>query len=250
MGLSCQLRTASQGFLRRIAADACDRAAEPRPVSSSHDSMRGSPSPRRGGHVSGLRRRFPCLADISSSETARVRRRRSNEYKRVTRDRLAATIDAMPMWRCPHCGTPQAETARCWVCRRSSTTCSTCRHFRRSVAAQIGYCGLDRRRLPLAGTELRGCWEAGIARPLDAPGAVPVEPGSFAAEEPEAPSPALRLRGFVPVELVRHRATRAARRATRASAAAEARPTPAEAPETPPAPTWSDRVTLFADADL
>ena len=33
------------------------------------------------------------------------------------------------MWRCPHCGAPQAETARCWVCRRSSTTCSTCRHF-------------------------------------------------------------------------------------------------------------------------
>ena len=42
---------------------------------------------------------------------------------------------AMPMWRCPHCGTPQAETARCWVCRRSSTSCGTCRHYRRSVAA-------------------------------------------------------------------------------------------------------------------
>ena len=66
----------------------------------------------------------------------------------------------MPMWRCPHCGTPQAETARCWVCRRSSTACGTCRNFRRSVAAQLGYCGLDRGRQPLAGDEIRSCWEA------------------------------------------------------------------------------------------
>ena len=66
----------------------------------------------------------------------------------------------MPMWRCPHCGTPQAETARCWVCHRSSTACGTCRHFRRSVAAQLGYCGLDRTRQPLTGAEIRGCWEA------------------------------------------------------------------------------------------
>jgi hypothetical protein len=66
----------------------------------------------------------------------------------------------MPMWRCPHCGTPQAETARCWVCKRSSTACATCRHFRRSVAGQLGYCGLDRQRRPLDGDEIRGCWEA------------------------------------------------------------------------------------------
>ena len=66
----------------------------------------------------------------------------------------------MPMWRCPHCGTPQAETARCWVCRRSSTSCGTCRNYRRSVAGQLGYCGLDRRRQPLTGDEIRGCWEA------------------------------------------------------------------------------------------
>lgn len=69
----------------------------------------------------------------------------------------------MPMWRCPHCGTPQAETARCWVCRRSSTACGTCRHFRRSVAANLGYCGLDRTRAPLEGGEIRSCWEAGDA---------------------------------------------------------------------------------------
>ncbi len=66
----------------------------------------------------------------------------------------------MPMWRCPHCGTPQAETARCWVCHRSSTACATCQNFRRSVAAQLGYCGLDRERRPLRGDEIRACWEA------------------------------------------------------------------------------------------
>src|SRR5690349_25133766 len=69
----------------------------------------------------------------------------------------------MPMWRCPHCGTPQAETARCWVCRRSSTSCGTCRHYRRSVAGQLGYCGLDRGRQPLTGEEIRGCWEGRAA---------------------------------------------------------------------------------------
>ncbi|HEX7223749.1 MAG TPA: hypothetical protein VF231_10885 [Candidatus Limnocylindrales bacterium] len=65
----------------------------------------------------------------------------------------------MPMWRCPHCGTPQPVTARCWVCRRSSTSCGTCRHFRLSVAANVGYCGLDRGRQPLRGDEIRGCWD-------------------------------------------------------------------------------------------
>jgi hypothetical protein len=68
--------------------------------------------------------------------------------------------DAMPTWRCPHCGTPQAESSRCWVCQRSSTSCGTCRHFRHSIAAQIGFCGLDRQRRALRGDEIRGCWEA------------------------------------------------------------------------------------------
>ena len=66
----------------------------------------------------------------------------------------------MTLWRCPHCATPQPETSRCWVCKRSSTSCGTCRNFRRSVALQFGYCGLDRRRLPLIGDEIRPCWEA------------------------------------------------------------------------------------------
>ena len=118
------------------------------------------------------------------------------------------------------------------------------------MAAQLGYCGLDRRRLPLAGTELRGCWEAGPARVFDAPGDASLEPNLDVEMEP--PSPALRLRDFVPVELARHRAARADR---------PKRP-PADGPQlesdvvadagsaTQSTPTWSDRVTLFADAEL
>ena len=99
-----------------------------------------------------------------------ARRTRPSSRSRSRRGRVPSTSRqparsrsyhrAMPMWRCPHCGTPQAETARCWVCRRSSTACGTCRNFRRSVAARLGYCGLDRSRQPLAGDEIRSCWEA------------------------------------------------------------------------------------------
>ena len=79
----------------------------------------------------------------------------------------------MPTWRCPHCSTPQPLASRCWVCHRSSTSCGTCRHFRGSVAARVGFCGLDRRRLPLVGDEVRACWEDGaVALPPD-----PVTPG-------------------------------------------------------------------------
>src|SRR5215213_5659242 len=97
----------------------------------------------------------------------------------------------MPMWRCPHCGTPQAETSRCWVCRRSSTTCSTCRHFRQSLTPSLGYCGLDRRRLPLTGAELRGCWAPAAMLPQ-------ARPAAGASDLPS--DPALRLRAFVPLE--------------------------------------------------
>jgi hypothetical protein len=104
------------------------------------------------------------------------------------------------MWRCPHCATPQAETARCWVCHRSSTACGSCRHFRRSVAAQIGYCGLDRRRRPLRGDEIRECWES-----LDAPGAPgtlirpTLGPAAGWALEPGEDRTPVRLRDFVEV---------------------------------------------------
>jgi hypothetical protein len=140
----------------------------------------------------------------------------------------------MPMWRCPHCGTPQAESAKCWVCRRSSTTCSTCRHFRQSLAPSVGFCGLDKRRLPLTGRELRGCWTA------RAPGGD--------AEEPRpvpAPDPGIRLRGFVPVEQVIR---------SEMPAVPNVPATPS-APEALPAVTldageaWANRATLFGDAE-
>ena len=63
------------------------------------------------------------------------------------------------MWSCPHCGTPQEETARCWVCRRSTVCCATCRHVRAAVAGGMTYCGLDRLRTPIRGDEIRPCWE-------------------------------------------------------------------------------------------
>lgn len=31
------------------------------------------------------------------------------------------------------------------------------------MAAQLGYCGLDLKRLPLRGDEIRGCWEPAVA---------------------------------------------------------------------------------------
>jgi len=98
----------------------------------------------------------------------------------------------MALWRCPHCGTPQPVAARCWVCRRSSTSCGTCRHFRASVAANVGYCGLDRDRRPLAGDEIRGCWD-GITIDDEAD----AQPPEFAAPV-IASSP--YMRGFVPVD--------------------------------------------------
>jgi len=104
----------------------------------------------------------------------------------------------MPMWRCPHCATPQAETARCWVCHRSSTACGACRHFRRAVAGQLGYCGLDRRRRPLNGDEIRPCWEAADAATINVPalpGVGPVWP-----LEPAETRTAVRSLEFVEVE--------------------------------------------------
>jgi hypothetical protein len=65
------------------------------------------------------------------------------------------------------------------VCRRSSTSCATCRNFRHAVAVNLGYCGLDRDRQPLRGDEIRPCWEgvpeaAGAILEADAPLAVAV----------------------------------------------------------------------------
>jgi hypothetical protein len=108
----------------------------------------------------------------------------------------------MPMWRCPHCGVPQPEVARCWVCRRSSTSCSTCRSFRTAVAAKLGYCALDRRRTPLDGDEIRPCWEAAKPTVVAVEPAVgttggPTDGGSSA---PTMGTSVLNRREFVPIE--------------------------------------------------
>src|SRR3954453_17569607 len=100
----------------------------------------------------------------------------------------------MAMWRCPHCSTPQAETARCWVCHRSTTACGTCKHFRRSVAAQLGYCGLDRKRRPLGGREIRACWEwpgpavSSMSGPMRDDGGTPVRKLEFVEVPPADPA--------------------------------------------------------------
>ena len=91
----------------------------------------------------------------------------------------------MAVWRCPHCATPQSEAARCWVCHRSTTSCGTCRHFRRSIASGLGVCGLDPRNVALTGAEMRACWTPPDALLEDNEpvhrtpvGAVPADPGA------------------------------------------------------------------------
>ena len=151
------------------------------------------------------------------------------------------------MWRCPHCGTPQAETARCWVCRRSSTACGTCRNFRRSVAGSLGYCGLDRRRQPLTGDEIRACWEA----PAGSAGA-PLVAAAAAATDDDSPAPGRTA----PLEFIEVRGVPAAQAAVASvepaepdlEAAAPTSESPAfVSPPLPPSgePGWS----LWGDPD-
>jgi hypothetical protein len=153
----------------------------------------------------------------------------------------------MPMWRCPHCGTPQAETARCWVCHRSSTACATCQNFRRSVAAQLGYCGLDRERRPLRGNEIRACWEAStIPIEVETAPARGWSPTPF--DDVDLGTPVRKLE-FVevdpePVPRLRRPATRAARTERKVEAdvvAADTAP-----PVSPGEPRWS----LWGDAEV
>ena len=163
------------------------------------------------------------------------------------------------MWHCPHCGAPQAETARCWVCRRSSTTCSTCRHFRTSLAADVGYCGNDRWRTPLTGLELRACWEEGRRSATTLPAPVPGDalpddgrsrrPSTFVRGDGgplDRPNP-MRLRGFVPVEELALQPDPAPLE--------PAPPGAAGAPAMPPPvlmdalDDWERRVSLFGEAE-
>jgi hypothetical protein len=173
------------------------------------------------------------------------------------------------MWHCPHCGVPQQETARCWVCRRSSTTCSTCRHFRPALAGDLGYCALDRHRQPLTGRELRGCWEERPGGMAAAPG-----PSALAKLEPhrlrsaaasQGMSPNLgadsgHARGFVPIELLAPIAPPAGgtRRSEGPDVIEARRQGPDLDPEAPlrppfvlpePDEDWTDRTSLFGEAE-
>lgn len=159
----------------------------------------------------------------------------------------------MPMWRCPHCGTPQHEAARCWVCRRSSTTCSTCRHFRQSLATAVGYCGLDPRRAPLRGNELRGCWTAradAVAPELDLAPPVAMDttpiPPAVARLRP-VPRPGI-LEGFVPLELANGgpRVLQATDRAEQRAPAVPAQPE-LPVPAVEAAEAWAERDSLFGE---
>lgn len=104
----------------------------------------------------------------------------------------------MPLWRCPHCATPQPEASRCWLCGRSTTTCAACRHYRRSVAGGIGLCGRSPRRLALRGTEVLPCWEA-LPSASDPASAA----GDGKAVGDAAGDPVRAPRTFVPVDELR-----------------------------------------------
>jgi hypothetical protein len=53
------------------------------------------------------------------------------------------------------------------VCRRSTTSCASCLHFRNAIASRLGYCALDKKRLPITGEEERSCWERAAAETAD-----------------------------------------------------------------------------------
>lgn len=123
----------------------------------------------------------------------------------------------MPLWRCPHCATPQPESARCWLCGRSTTTCGACRHFRRGVAGGLGLCGKSHQRLALRGTEVLPCWES-LPKADEA-----VSGGGSGAASPTGRTGAVDPaphRTFVPVDDLRRAAEGNARpvTATRATA--------------------------------
>jgi hypothetical protein len=145
------------------------------------------------------------------------------------------------MWHCPNCGAPQAETARCWVCRRSSTTCSTCTHFRRALAGDLG------------------CWELGPAAAAEAEQTRAVQPverhrlrgGRSAPRTADPGGPPSR--DFVPIESLTPMSTmptelpdpRAADQSVVDSPAADVPPAFVIEPE----PAWSERTSLFGDPE-
>jgi hypothetical protein len=41
--------------------------------------------------------------------------------------------------------------------------CSSCADFRHAIAGGLGFCGLERRRRPMTGDEVKTCWRAPTA---------------------------------------------------------------------------------------
>ena len=103
----------------------------------------------------------------------------------------------MPVWRCPHCATPQAEASRCWVCHRSTTSCVTCRHYRRGISGGLGLCGLDPRHPAVAETDVMACW---VGAPAAADDGLPAGRAGGASEAGYGSPAGHAPRTFVPVE--------------------------------------------------
>jgi hypothetical protein len=103
------------------------------------------------------------------------------------------------------------------------------------VAGQLGYCGLDRRRAPLTGEEIRGCWQAAPGRAV-ADDARPVDPARRAAADGRP----IQARGprldFVPVDPV-----------VRPPAVAASPPAASSPPSQTPGPVL--RFILWEDVD-
>jgi len=156
------------------------------------------------------------------------------------------------MWHCPHCGAPQAEAARCWVCHKSSTTCSTCRHFRGSLSADVGWCALDPKRKPLTGREQRGCWQE---RTSPALATIP-ETEERAGRRPRrqalddaAESAAAAVLDFIPVELLRPVVIPTAPSLSRSEPVEPAMQPGLPHPASEADESWAERTSLFGELE-
>jgi len=105
------------------------------------------------------------------------------------------------------------------------------------VAAQLGYCGLDRQRRPLSGDEIRACWEAGATAPEPAP-TTGARASVVYADDPGDRTP--RRLEFVEVRaapvVVRRRSSRTSKAAPTDEGAADQ---VAAVPSGPGGPNWS-----------
>ena len=182
----------------------------------------------------------PSEARSAVGRTPSRRLARPKPTERPARPGTCSYHRGVAMWSCPHCGAVQAASSRCWVCHRSSTTCSTCRHFRTSLAADVGWCALDKRRQPLTGLELRGCW---TARAAAGPAPDPALPRPVPVPNPTWRD--LPVRGFVPVD------SRPATTAPPATAPVPPVDVPLEVPlaAVEPPDAWDARVSLFGDPE-